>query len=153
MNIFKKVLCFIAVLTFAFGFSACGGNGNETTTKAAVEFPFEELNEIYDSGKDSKSERFDKKNEGKRFFVDSATVKRVSFKSSVEYDVFCCAESGGRTINFRLFVDLSSGEVTREYIDSLKEGDVISFEGTFLSQTPSRSNLTTFNNIRFITAE
>lgn len=149
MNIIKKVLCLISVLVFAFGFSACGGN---EATKAAVAYPLEELNEVYDSGKDSKSERFDKKNEGKRFFVESATVKRVSFKSSVEYEVFCYIESGERTINFRLFVDTSLGEVTREYLDSLKEGDVVSFEGTFLSQT-TRSNLSSFSHIKFTSAE
>lgn len=149
MNIIKKVLCLISVLVFAFGFSACSGN---EATKEAVAFPFEELNEVYDSGKDSKSERFDKKNEGKRFFVDSATVKRVSFKSSTEYEVFCYVESGERTINFRLFVDTSMGEVAREYLTSLNEGDVVSFEGTFLSQT-TRSNLSSFSNIKFTSAE
>lgn len=147
MKLFKKLLCSVMIFVFAFGFTACTGNNAD---KPAVTFPFEELNEIYDSGKDSKGERFDDKNEGRRYIVESACVKSVSFKSSTEYDVFCYVESGDRTINFRLFVDTSLGEVTKEEIDSLEKGDIISFEGTFLSQT-KRSYLSTFKEIKFLT--
>lgn len=149
MNILKKAFCFMMIFVFTFGFSACGENN---TDKPAVAFPFEELNEIYDSGKESKGERFDEKNKGRRFIVDSAYVKNVSFKSSTEYDVFCYVKSGERTFNFRLYVDTALGEVTKEYLDTLEKDDVIGFEGTFLSQT-KRSYLSSFSNIKFISAQ
>lgn len=147
MNTLKKLICFITVLILAFSFTACG---NET--KPAVDFPFAELNEIYDSDDTAKGDRFDENNNGRKYIVNSATVKSVSFKSTTEYDVFCYVKSGDRTFNFRLFVDTSLGDVTREYLNSLEKGDVISFEGSFLSQT-SRAHLSIFNNIKFLNTE
>ena len=144
MNIFKKAVCSLMILLLAFSFTACG---NES--KPAVDFPFAELNEIYDSDDDAKGDIFDETNNGRKYIVNSATVKSVSFKSSTEYDVFCYVKSGERTFNFRLYVDTSLGEVTREYLDSLEKDDIISFEGSFLSQT-SRSHLSSFNNIKFL---
>ncbi|MBQ3007098.1 MAG: hypothetical protein IJD78_06015 [Clostridia bacterium] len=146
MNILKKAICSVMVLILTLGLTACGGN---VADEPAVEFPFAELNEIYDSDDTAKGDRFDEKNSGRRYIVNSVTVKNVSFKSSTEYDVFCYVKSGERTFNFRLYVDTTLGDVTREYLDSLEKDDVISFEGSFLSQT-SRSYLSSFNNIKFL---
>lgn len=145
MNILKKIICCLMIAAFAAGFTACNNNAN----KPAVEFPYAELNEIYDSEKDSKEERFDKKNLDRRYIVKSAEIKNVIFKSSTEYDVFCFVKSGERTFNFRLYVDLSLGEITKEYIDSLEKGDIVNFEGTFLSQT-QRGHLSSFKEIKFL---
>lgn len=152
MNALKKIFCLILTVLFVFGCSACSDSEDkESETQAAVEFPFAKLDEIYDSGKDSKSDRFDKKNEGKRFSVDSVYIKSVIIKSSVDYDVFCYKTYGDRTFNFRLFVDLENDGITAEFIQSLQPNDLVSFEATFMSQTP-RSCLSTFNNIKFTSA-